>query len=195
MSSTPDAPTLAALGGSVIRAPFLAYLDFLDDPVRVTTWETSLTLTGTGDSDIDGQSFTAISPQFGSVSPVKRQTGGSDTVTFTLSGIVGPDSDLLDILGDVTKWRLRLARCWFLLKNEDGSNVGGVANYITGRMIGFKVHCEATSQTAQVTVETYRASLTDASNSTYLNQSEFDGNDTSAALTIACANGAAAQQQ
>ena len=190
MTTTPDTATMTALGAQIVRPPFVAFLDFDGDPVRVTTWENSLQFAGTGDIDLDGFMFTAISPKFGSVTPVKRQTGGSDTVTATLSGIVGPDSDLLDILGNAPKWRLRVARLWFLLKNEDGTDVGGVVAYFTGRMVGFKIHGEASSQTASVTIETYLAALTDASNRTYLDQADFDPNDSSAALTIACANGA-----
>ena len=110
-----DPATLDMLGREVVRPPFLAWLDIVDDPIRATTWEVSLRLSGTGDPDLDGQLFSAISPELGSVSGVKRATGGSDTVTATLSGIVGPNSDLLNVLGDETRWKGRVARLWFCL--------------------------------------------------------------------------------
>lgn len=187
-----DPATLSMLGAEVVRPPFLAWLDIDGDPVRATTWETSLRLTGTGDADLDGQLFSAISPTMGSVSAVKRATGGSDTVTALLSGIVGPDSDLLNVLGNETRWKGRVARLWFLTLNVDGDRVGAVVPYYTGRMVGFGISGSATQQTAKVEIESYLASLTSASNRTYLDQSDFDPTDTSAALTLAVANGAKA---
>jgi hypothetical protein len=185
-----DPATLDMLGREVVRPPFLAWLDILGDPVRVTTWEVSLRLSGTGDPDLDGQQFSAISPTMGSVSSVKRATGGSDTVTANLSGIVGPDSDLLNILGDESKWKGRLARLWFLTLNASGDRVGAVVPFYTGRMVGFGIAGSPKEQTAKVTIESYLASLSTASNRTYLDQADFVNGDNSAALTLATANGA-----
>lgn len=185
-----DPATLDMLGREVVRPPFLAWLDIVGDPVRATTWEVSLRLTGTGDADLDDQMFSAIDPTMGSVSGVKRATGGSETVTATLSGIVGPNSDLLNILGDETKWKGRLARLWFLTLNSAGDRVGAVVPYYTGRMVGFSISGSASQQTAKITIESYLASLTSASNRTYLDQADFVPSDTSASLTLAVANGA-----
>jgi len=185
-----DPATLDMLGREVVRPPFLAWLDILGDPVRATTWEVSLQLAGTGDPDLEGHLFSAIDPNMGSVSGVKRATGGSETVTATLSGIVGPDSDLLNILGDESKWKGRLARLWFLTLNSAGDRVGAVVPYYTGRMVGLAITGSAEQQTAKVTIESYLASLSVASNRTYLDQSDFVPGDTSAALTLATANGA-----
>ena len=187
--TTPDAAVTAALGASVVRPPFLAFLDFDGDPIRGTTWEVSLQPEETGDVDLDGHLFTAISPQLANIGPVKPATGGSDSVTATLSGIVGPDSDLLNTLGDESKWKGRLARLWFLLLAEDGGRIGGVVPFYTGRMVDFGIKGSSTEQTATVTIESYLSSLTSASNRSYLDQREFDPNDQSAGLTIAAANG------
>ena len=185
-----DPATLDMLGREVVRPPFLAWLDILGDPVRATTWEVSLQLSGTSDPDLDGHLFSAIDPSMGSVSGVKRATGGSETVTATLSGIVGPDSDMLNILGDESKWKGRLARLWFLTLNAAGDRVGAVVPYYTGRMVGLAISGSAEQQTAKVTIESYLASLSAASNRTYLDQGDFVSGDTSAALTLATANGA-----
>ena len=187
--TTPDLATQAALGAQIVRPLFLAYLDVLGDPLRATTWEVSLEPAGTGDLDLDGHVFSAISPQFANVGPVKRATGGSDSVTATLSGIVGPDSDLLDLLGNEANWKGRLARLWFLLLGEDDGRIGGVVPFYTGRMVDFGITGSATAQTAQITIESYLASMTSASNRSYMDQSDFDPSDTSASLTLAVANG------
>ena len=185
-----DPATLDMLGREVVRPPFLAWLDIVDDPIRATTWEVSLRLSGTGDPDLDRQLFSAISPELGSVSGVKRATGGSDTVTATLSGIVGPNSDLLNVLGDETRWKGRVARLWFLTLNGAGDRVGAVVPYYTGRMVGFRISGSASEQTARITIESYLASLTNASNRTYQDQADFIPGDTSASLTLAVVNGA-----
>lgn len=185
-----DPATLDMLGRDVVRPPFLAWLDIIGDPVRATTWETSLRLTGTGDPDLDDQLFSAVSPVMGSVSGVKRATGGTETVTATLSGIVGPNSDLLNVLGDETKWKGRVARLWFLTLNSAGDRVGAVVPFYTGRMVGFAISGSAKQQTAKITIESYLASLTAASNRTYLDQADFTPGDVSASLTLAVANGA-----
>jgi hypothetical protein len=185
-----DPATLDMLGRDVVRPPFLVWLDIVGDPVRATTWEVSLRLSGTSDPDLEGHLFSAIDPNMGAVSGVKRATGGSETVTATLSGIVGPDSDLLNILGDESKWKGRLARLWFLTLNSGGDRVGAVVPYYTGRMVGLSIAGSAEQQTARVTIESYLASLSAASNRTYLDQADFVPGDGSAALTLATANGA-----
>lgn len=185
-----DPATLGMLGAEVVRPPFLAWLDILGDPVRATTWEVSIHPTGTGDPDLDGQLFSAVSPTMCEISGVKRATGGTETVTATLSGIVGPDTDLLNVLGDETKWKGRLARLWFLTLNAAGDRVGAVVPYYTGRMVGFGIAGSSKTQTAKITIESYLASLTAASNRTYLDQADFDPRDSSASLTLAVANGA-----
>ena len=185
-----DPATLDMLGREVVRPPFLAWLDILGDPVRATTWEVSLQLSGTGDPDLEGHLFSAIDPTMGSISGVKRATGGSETVTATLSGIVGPDSDLLNVLGDESRYKGRIARLWFLTLNSAGDRVGAVVPYYTGRMVGLAITGSAEQQTAKVTIESYLASLSVASNRTYLDQGDFVPGDGSAALTLAAANGA-----
>jgi hypothetical protein len=181
---------MAALGDTIVRPPFLAYLDFLNDPLRATTWETSIQMADTGDPDIDGHLFSAVDPSFASISAVKRQTGGSDTVTATLSGIVGPNSDLLDLLGDEMKWKGRDARLWFMVFDEEHNRIGAVVPYYTGRMVDFSIAGKSISQKVSITIETYLAVLSAASNRSYLDQHMYDPNDSSAALTTTVANGA-----
>lgn len=185
-----DATSLAALGAQVVRPPFLAYLDIVGDQIRATTWEAPITITGSGDADLDGHQFLTVNPDFVDIGAVELSTGGSNSVVLTLSGIVGPDSDLLDLLADQTKWKGRIARLWFILLDENHNRIGAVFPYYTGRMIGISIKGSASSQTVELTLETYLASLSSASNRSYLDQADFDPGDTSAGLTIAVANGA-----
>ena len=55
--SLPDATASAALGAAHVRPVWFAYLDFDTDPVRANSSGATLTPSGSGDADLDGQSF------------------------------------------------------------------------------------------------------------------------------------------
>jgi hypothetical protein len=124
------------------------------------------------------------------VTDVKNAEGGSDTLSFTLSGIVGPDTDLLNIIGDVSLWRGRPARLWAIIYNESGTQQGAVWPVYTGRMSAAQIIGDPNQQTVKVDVESYLVSLKQASGRTYLDQASFDPVDTTARLKIGIANGA-----
>jgi len=189
--SGPDATARSFLDSrpDVIRPKFLCFLDIVGDPVRATTWPASLIMSSTGDVDLDGYTYTAIDPQFVSISPVTEQEGGSETVTATLSGLIGPDNDLLNIMGDESNWKGRSARLWQGVCNEEYVDQGAIWPYYTGRMNSLTIRGSASSQTISVEIETYIALLSPASNRTYLDQNLFDPLDTSAEAAIAIANG------
>jgi hypothetical protein len=180
---------LAALGGELVTPAFLAWLDILGDPVRATTYRMPVVPTGTGDPELDGFSFTPVNPDLVSVSPVQFREGGADTVTASLSGLVGPDVGLLTTMADPANWRGRVARLW--LGVETSPAMLGLWGYFTGYMVSLDIQGSASGQTIVVSIEGYLAALAPASNRTYLVQDEFDPDDRSAAATIACANGIA----
>jgi hypothetical protein len=124
------------------------------------------------------------------VGDVKNAEGGSETLSFALSGIVGPDSDLLDMIGDPSLWRGRSARLWAVIYDETGEQQGAVWPIYTGRMSAVQLMGSPSGQTVKLDVESYLASLKQASNRSYLDQAEFDPLDNTAALTIGAANGA-----
>jgi hypothetical protein len=186
----PDSTAGAQLASGYFSAAWLAYLDFNGDPVRVTTAKVSLEMAATGDADLDGFTFDAVNPELVGVSAVQNAEGGSETLTFTLSGIVGPDSDLLAVLGDRSLWRLRPARLWAIVYDEDGVQQGAVWPVYTGRMSAMQITGDPGSQTVRLEVESYLASLRQASGRTYLDQEQFDPSDNTAALKLGVANGA-----
>lgn len=188
--SLPDATASAAIAGSSFQIAWLAWLDFDGDPVRATTAGRSLAMSGTGDADLDGYTFDAVEPTMVSVSEVKNKEGGSDTITFTMSGIVGPDTDLLNIIGDRSLWQGRTARLWAIIYDEDGAQQGAVWPVYTGYMSGVQIAGDPGSQTIAMEVESYLAYMKQASGRTYLNQSQYDPDDNTASLKIAAANGA-----
>lgn len=192
MADRPDTTAQAQLGRPVVRPRFLAWLDILGDPVRATTWPHSLAISGTGDPDLDGFTYAALDPTLVSISEVKAQDGGSEQVTASLSGLIGPDNDLLNLLGDPANWRGREARLWVGVCDEDGVPQGAIWAYYTGKMVDLRVRGAAANQTVTVAIETYLADIAPPSNRTYLDQSRFDPDDASAAASITIANGTSA---
>jgi hypothetical protein len=188
--SLPDSTAGAQLSSGSFAPAWLAWLDIVGDPVRATTAPAAITFGSVGDADLNGQTFTPVDPTMVSVSDVKNADGGSDTISFTLSGIVGPDSTLLNILGDPTQWRGRTARLWAAIYNEAGVQQGATWAFYTGRMSSMQIIGDPSEQTVKIDVESYLASMKQASNRTYLDQSSFDPNDNTAALKIGIANGA-----
>lgn len=187
--SRPDAAASAALDGKVIRPVFFCYLDILGDPLRACTAGRSYTFDGSGDPDIDGQTFDGINPTLVEISPVKMKDGGSDSVTAKMSGIVTLDAELLAIVGDKATWQGRTARLWRMIRDADGVQQGALQHYWTGWMTSLLIAGEPGNQTIQLTIQTYLAAYSQASNRTYLDQEQFDPGDLSARAAIAIANG------
>lgn len=188
MIDRPDGTALAALALDN-RPRFFAYLDVIGDPLRATTWPHDLAFSGTGDVDLDGFTFAAVDPQFVSISAVKTADGGGDTVLASLSGLIGPDSTLLNLLGTPANWRGRSARLWQGVANVDGAAQGAVWSYFTGTMSSMKISGSGTAQTVEVSIETYLAILAPPSNRTYQDQALFDPADRSSEVLIPIANG------
>lgn len=185
----PDATAIAALDAKLLRPAFIAYLDIVGDPVRATTWPADLTFAGTGDPDLDGHTFMALSGDIVEVGEVKFQEGGAETLTLSLSGLVLADNELLNLLNDESNWRGRVIRLWQAVYNEQDVRQGAFWNYYTGRMVDTPISGDPTRQTIEMQCETYLASLSTPSGRSYLDQGEFDPLDKSPEAAIAIANG------
>lgn len=185
----PDATHAAALDEQVIRPVWFAFLDILGDPVYANTSGANITPTGTGDEDLDDHEFLGIDARLVDVSSVKVQEGGSERVTATLSGIQGLDDDDLALIGDPANWRGRDARLWRIVRDDSGTQLGGFHQYYTGKMVGLTHGGTTAGQTLRVTIESYLAVFSEASNRSYLDQTRYDSGDLSARAAIAIANG------
>lgn len=185
-----DTDAAAALDQDVIRPAFFVYLDIDTYPVRVTTFGASVTFSGTGDTDLDGETFSAIDPTVIDVGDVVNREGGSETLTVTLSGILEFDSETMNLIGDTANWRGQVARLWMRLHDPDGSEIGAIVPYYTGRMVAVDFLPSPETQTIELRIENYLAALNQASNRTYLSQKDYDSGDLSAQATIGAANGA-----
>ena len=197
-----NSTAIAQLGQPHTASRFFVFLDFDGDPVRVTTWHKSLTLSGTGDADLDGFTFDAFDPTVITVSEVQHSVDGAESVTASMSGLPVANADLLDILGDESKWRLRRAKLWLGVADATLTAQGNIVPYYLGRMVSYNFpQVGADSQTVEIVIESYRTILSGATGRTYMSQSIYDSGDRSAEVATstgripasaqAVANGAA----
>jgi hypothetical protein len=183
-----DGTAAAALDAQVIRPVFFVYLDIVSDPLYANTSGATITISGTGDADLDN-TFNGLDPTVVDIGPVRMKDGGSDAVLAKLSGLVELDEDLLNLLGDPANWQGRTARLWRMIRDDSGTQQGAIQHYYTGYMIALEIGGSPESQTIELTIESYLAAFSQASNRTYLDQQSFDPGDLSAKAAIAIANG------
>lgn len=191
MDSRPDTGAQAALAADIRRPVTFAFLDFANEPVRVTNAPYDVAFAGTGDEDLDGFTFKAVDPRVVTVGPVKAKEGGSDTLTLQLSGLAGVDDEIMTEIGTRANFAGRDCRLWRgMLDPQDVTRIGAVWSYFTGYMSVPRIVGDRRSQVINLDVETYLAFFGQASNRTYLDQQSYDPGDLSAELAIAVANGA-----
>lgn len=206
-----DPTTQAALEAPVVYWRALLYADIDGDVLRATTGLYDKTISGSGDSELDG-TYESYSHQIVEVGPVKHNETGSDTVAVSMNGLlVNLDpilerdgdtiytrdtetvlvrtSDFLNTIGDKTRWQGRAARLWFYCVDENESQVGSIVPYYTGYMNDIVVSGSAEQQRVTLTIENYLASLSGAPSKTYMMQNLFDSGDLSANATLGAANG------
>ncbi|MFA9200497.1 MAG: hypothetical protein ACEQR8_04805 [Cypionkella sp.] len=184
----PDSTAKAALNSHFSAAWFI-HLDIDGDPLRVTTFGADVVVSGSGDSELDG-TYVSRDGRFIEVSEISNSEGGSDTRTITLSGITSIDVDLVADIADRSLWQGRLARIWCRIYDADGVTAqGAIFPVDTGYMSSVQIIAGAETQTMKLSIENYLAFYSEASNRSYQNQADYDAADTSAAATMAAANG------
>jgi len=185
-----DATTQAALEATLVNWRVLIYADFVGDVLRGTSGLYDKTVSGSGDSELDG-TYESFSHNIINVSPVKHNETGSDTASISMSGLIVNDAAFLAIIGDKSKWQGRIARLWFYCVNENEAQVGSIIPYYTGYMNEVSISGDAESQSVTLTIENYLASIAGAQNKTYLIQNIFDAGDLSGEASVSAANGMA----
>lgn len=186
--SLPDSTAAAAMGADVVRPVWFCYMDFVGDPLRANSSGQNITVSGSGQPDLDG-TFVGIDHRFVDISPVKSSPGGSDTVTARLSGLPVLDTDDRNLLGNPANWQGRVVRMWQLIRDENDIQQGGVRHFFTGYMMSLTHVGSPDSLTIEVSIESYLAAFSEASNRTYLDQEDYDPDDFSGRAAIATANG------
>lgn len=185
-----DPTASAALDAVTIKPVYLAFIDFDNEPMWVNTSGADLTFTGTGDPDIDGNTFAGLAANVVDIGPVSNRQEGTDSLRITLSGLPTLDADLLAEINTPANWQGREIRLWRIIRNAAGVQQGGIQHYYTGNMVSLAMPTKPTGQTIEVTVESYLAAYAAPSNRSYLDQDKYDSGDQSAKAAIAIGNNA-----
>lgn len=184
-----DSAAVAQIETGEFAPAFFIWIDFLDDPLRASTLDTTVTFAGTGDPDLDGQTFIPFNSKVVDVGDVSNSENGSDTLTVKLSGIPSIDADVMAEIADETKWLGRIVRLWIQVYDGTGSvKHGAISAYYTGYASNISVEPGPVTQTISLEIENYLAASNQASNRSYLNQKDYDPADNSAQATLASAN-------
>lgn len=187
-----DATAKAHLdSGDPTKPVFLGFLDIAGDPIRATTLGYPVSFPTGPDPDLSGQTFHPLADVV-TVGDVEHKEGGSETLVVDLSGLLLPDADLLNTLGDRANWQGRRARLWVVLRDEDRVQQGVIAEYYHGTMSSLRIVPAPDSQVIRMEIEGYKAALSQASQRSYLGQSRYDPDDRSAEATISSVNNAKA---
>lgn len=184
-----DASSRVQIESGTFAAAFFIWLDIDGDPIRITTSGQNIVFSGTGDPDLDGRTFIAFDHRVIQVGDVSNSESGSDTLTIQLSGIPSIDGAFMAEIADTAKWRGRTVRLWMQVYDETGQTPrGAIIPYYTGYASAVRVIPSPKVQVVQLEVENYLAAFNEPSNRSYLNQSDYDPTDISAAATLAAAN-------
>lgn len=179
-----------AIEAPIVYARWVCYLDVVGDPVRATTGLYDKTFSGTGDPDLDGDTYVPYPSDLIAVSEVQHDEAGSNQVSVTMSGLIVNNVDFLNTIGDRSNWQGRTARLWWYVVDENENQIGEVYSYYTGYMNDITINGSPESQSITLTIEHYLVTLSVTTNKTYQMQKEYDSGDESASRSIAAANGA-----
>lgn len=185
-----DTAARGALESPVLSSALVVYLDILGEPVRFTTFRQDTLFSATGDADLDGHTYIAMSARALDISDIRNGTDGSGTRTVDISGIMPIDQVILNTLGNPANWRGRIARTWFQLYSPGNAPVGAIVPDYTGYMSALSIIPGPDVQVIRISLENYLAAFNEPSKRSYLDQQRFDPGDVSAGATIASANGA-----
>ena len=182
-----SAPDQAAANAGVVRWRVAIFIDFEGDPVRVTTGLYPLTVSGTGDPELDGL-YQPIDHRLLSIGNIDQSEGGNGKQELTLSALPD-DVDLFDVAADRSKWQGRVVRIWQYFVDADENLIGQYNGVYTGYCDDLIWNGDAGFQTITLQAENYLTVLSGASNKNYLMQTQFDAGDLSPLAILASANG------
>lgn len=188
---------IAALERPAMTTALLARLDFASGPSFLWTGQTIFTINGTGDALLDGNTFDPIAPG------IMVDTGEN---TYTMEGssemvvtVAIPSDAATNITAAMylkSEFQCRPATFWRGLLLDWGQP--GVApqwafrRVRTGSMDDLQVSDDGHSKKLSITIEGFAGRISNATNSTYLDQTRFAPADISQNFAVACANGSPA---
>jgi len=173
-----------AVSGTSITTALCARLDFRSETVCVWTGAHTIQPTGSGDSLLDGLTFEPLANGVVvNIGDNKFSYVGPDELNITLAVPAAPSIAMAAAEVYPNEYQTRPATIWraILIRPADplAEAIWMFRRVRTGAMDKLEISNDGTNHTFSLTIESHAASISQASNSTYLDQPKFDPDDIS----------------
>lgn len=183
---------LAAAG---ITTVILARLDLASGPVGLWTGSDEISITGSGDTSLDGMTFSSMA--HGVTVEISDNTfsySGSDALTMTVAVPASPSAEMAALEAFPSEYQGRDATFWRGLLIKNPLTPLAAPQWVfkrvrSGAMDKIEIRNDGSSHTISLTIESHSASISLATNATYMDQTKFDPNDRSQVFVPGLANG------
>lgn len=186
----------AYISQTVVTTALAVKLDLKTEPVFVWTGIHPIQVSGSGDSDLDGNTFESLNDGvIGDIGENTYSYSGSSELTVSLAVPADPTISIQAAQIYPSEYQSRPAILWraILMRPSDplGEPVWVWKRIRTGKMDKLEITNDGRSHNFLLTIEAHQANISNATNQSYLNQTYYDANDTSQNYAASIANGKA----
>lgn len=192
LNNTPELVT--AISQPSITTYIAARLNFKNETMFLWTGVGSITApANTGDALLDGKTFDSISHELIEIGENTFSTTGSGELTVSLN--VPADADLTITAAQTipAEYQGRSAVLWRVVKLVQSDPLAAPTWYFrrirSGTMDKVEVQADGMSHKFTLTIESHSGKISNATNQTWLNQRQYDPNDSSQDFAPSIANG------
>lgn len=177
-----DGAVGTALDSRTVDWAWIIRLEVETDPLYAWTGFGDLTFTPgqTGDTKLDGMTFTGITHLVAQVGSVQDKQGGSGPLEIALPGVNLMDEAMKQVIYDQRKWQRKPGYVWVaLFDTVTGALIGKPISVRRGLMDQMVVEETDAGGVIRCTIEGQQAYASPASGSRYSEQAELDATDNS----------------
>ena len=189
---TPD--LIAYVSQYVVTTALAVRLDFESEPVFVWTGIHPIAVSGSGDPDLDGNTFeTLANGVAGDIGENTFSYSGSTEMTVSLGVPADPGIAMTAASIYRSEYLARSAILWRAVLYRPTDPLGEPTwvwrRIRTGKMDKLEITNDGSQHNFILTIEAHQANISNASNQTYLNQRYYDPSDSSQDYSTSIANG------
>lgn len=189
-----DATVQGIISAPAITTAWCARLDFRSETVCLWTGMGSIAPTSSGDYLLDGQTFDSITD--GVVTDLGENSfslSGSEELVVTMAIPASPSTAISASSVYPNEYQSRPVTIWRALlwpqANPLAPPIWLFRRIRSGSMDKIEITNDGTSHNFALTIESHQSRISNASNSSYLDQKRFDPTDTSQDYAASIANG------
>lgn len=189
-----DNSILAALEAAGITTAILGSLEFKSETINVWTGAHPLTIQGSTDSTLDGKTFDPfVHGVVLNIGDNSFSMSGSDALEISLAIPSAPSQAISAASVYPDEYQGRNATLWRAIMIAP-PGVGAPPTWAfrrirSGAMDTVQITNDGTAHIFKLSIEGHASMISNATNSTYMDQQRFDPSDTSQDFVAQCANG------